>query len=213
MRSFFLTRSLSALLALPALASAFEPPFEIVGPDSPPGRYTLESGVTTLGAWSAGFNPAPGGTSFIDTTAAPASVTLGSSVASSGEFAESFTTLSILVPAAAELRLSVSVLNQGAGDYAAGLEIYLDELPLYSLTAAPAPGNPTPTFDLCLFRVEEDQLLEFRSVSRAGAGSSAASTATISFGPSAAPIPEPSAFAALAGLIVLGQAGLRRRPR
>ncbi len=211
MRSLSLPRSLFALLALPAVAPAFEVPFEIIGPDSPPGLYTITSGVTTLGAWSAGFNPAPGGTSFIDTTAAPSSVTLGSSVAPSGEFAESFTTLSILVPAAAELRLTISVLNQGIGSYSAGLEIYLDELPLYSLTAAPTPCDPAPTFSLCLIRVEEDQLLEFRGISRAGAGSYAANTATISFGPSVAPIPEPAAFAALAGVFALGQAGLRRR--
>ncbi len=209
MRSLSLPRSLFALLALPAVAPAFETPFEIIGPDSPPNRYTLASGVTTLGAWSAGFNPAPGGASFIDTTAAPSSVTLGSSVSPTGEFAESYTVLSILVPVAAELHLTGSVLNQGLGSFAAGFEIYLDAVPLHSLTAPPAPDGSASAFSLCAISVQEDQLLEFRSISRAGAGSSAASTTTFTF--SSTVIPEPAAFAALAGVFALGQAGLRRR--
>lgn len=204
-----LPHTLAALLSLPAAAAAFEPPFEIVGPDSPAGYYTLASNVTTLGAWSAGFNPAPGGTSFVDTSAAPLSITLGSSVAPTGEFSESFTVLSILVPAAAELRLTGSVLNQGLGSYAAGFEIYLDAVPLHSLTAPPAPDGSASAFSLCAISVQEDQLLEFRSISRASAGSSAANTTTFTL--SSTVIPEPAAFAALAGVFALGLAGLRRR--
>lgn len=203
--------TLAASLLLPAAAAAFEPPFEIVGAGSPPSYYTFASEVTTLGAWSAGFNPAPGGASFIDTLAAPLSITMGASVAPTGEFAESFTVLSILVPAAADLQLTVTALNQGLGSYAAGLEIYLDQLPLYSLTATTAPNDPAPTFSLCMISVQEDQLLEFRSVSRASAGSYASNTATITFSTSSTPIPEPATVVALAGVFALGQAGLRRR--
>lgn len=198
----------SAALVSPAFA-AFDGDFALADAGSPAGYYTLASDVSTLGHWSVGFFPAERGASFVDTTLAPASVTFGASV--QGEmcdFDEGATVLFIDLPQDGHVSFTVQVANAGAGDFYAGAEIYLSGVALYALT------EPGATYVLD-FDGFSGETLEFRSVViGAGTASFASNTTRISnFDLSASAIPEPSTFAAVAGLAILGGVATRRRAR
>lgn len=202
-----------AALAAPLLAStalaAFDGDFALVDSGSPAGYYTLASDVSTLGRWSVGFFPAEGGSSFVDTTLAPSSVTLGASLQGEMcEFGEGETVLFIDIPHDGRVSFTIQVANSGAGDFLAGAEIYLSGVALYALT------EPGATYVLD-FDAFSGETLEFRSVViAAGTASFASNTTTISnFTLAVSAIPEPSAFASLAGLVILGGVATRRRAR
>jgi hypothetical protein len=193
------------LLVTPARA-AFEGDFALVDAGSPPGYYTFDSEISQLGRWSAGFFPSEDGTSFIDTTAAPCSVTLGASTVGSPDFTEGATTLFIELPVTGSGTFTIQIANNGAGDYYAGTEIFLSGVALYTLT------DPDGIYTLS-FDAFAGETIEFRSiVISAGESSFASNQAIIShFTYPSTEIPEPAAFASLAGLIALGGAACRRR--
>lgn len=205
------TFTLAALTAAaPFLASsafaAFDGDFALVDATTPAGYYTLASDVPSLGNWSVGFFPAETGSSFVDTTGAPASVTLGAQSGVSTSFVEGTTVLFIDLPQDGYVSFTIEVSNSGAGDFYAGAEIYLSGVALYALT------EPSATYTLG-FDAFSGETLEFRSaVISAGTASFATNSTVVSgfsFTPSA--VPEPAAFASFAGLAALGCAGRRRR--
>lgn len=194
----------ASLLVSPARA-AFEDEFSLVDPSTPVGYYTATSGVSNLGQWSAAFFPAENGLTFIDTSSAPASVTVGASASeTTGTVEDSTTVLFIDLPADGHVSFTIQAANTGTGDFYAAAEVYLSGVVLYALT----DPNVAYVLDFDAFGGET---LEFRSVALAGDGSTAANSTVISNFTLASAIPEPSAYTALVGLAVLGLA-TRRRP-
>lgn len=208
----FSTSALAALAASPLLLvparAAFEGDFALVDGDSPAGYYTFDSNVSQLARWSVGFFPAEGGTSFIDTGAAPGSVTFGATTVGSEDFTEGTTTLFIELPSDGHGSFTIQVANDGADDFYAGAEIFLSGVALYALT------EPGATYTL-EFDAFSGETLEFRSIVISAGQSSYASNQTIisNFTYSSSAIPEPSAFASLAGLAALCGTACRRRRR
>ena len=203
----------SALAFAPAAHAAFDGDFSLVGVDSPAGYYTAATEVYTLGNWAAAFFPSESGASFVDTTDAPASVTLGADAGPSADLEESTTVLLIEIPESGYVSFTVHVTNDSEGDAAARFEILLSGLGLYSMTDADETHTIGFSTDDPAFDALSGRTLEFRSVTlSAGTESFATNTATISnftFTPAA--IPEPSAFAGFLGLAALGLSGRRRR--
>lgn len=202
---------LVSLAAAPVLVStalaAFDEDFALTSAETPAGYYTLASDVPSLGKWSVGFFPSETGSSYVDTTLAPASVTFGAtSSAEAGAFEEGTATLFIDLPQDGHISFTIQVGNSGTGeDLYAGAEIYLSGVALYALT------DPNASYTLN-FDAFSGETLEFRSVVHAGSASFASNTTTISnftFTPAA--IPEPSSAAALLSLAALGIAARRRR--
>lgn len=196
----------TAALLVPSAQAAFDGDFSLVDADNPAGYYTIASDVATLGNWAVGFFPAESGTSAIDTTQAPSSVTLGSSAqAGMCAFEDGSTVLFIELPTDGHVSFTIQVSNAGSGDFYAGAEIYLSGVALYALT------EPGATYSLD-FDAFSGETLEFRSVVIAGGASFASNSTTISnFTVTASAIPEPAAFASLLGLAILGFAVRRRR--
>lgn len=212
MRHSLPTLALAAALgsASPLLA-AFDGAFHLVDDLTPAALYTLDNEVSTLGAWSVNFQPAECGSSFIDTTLAPASVNFGSSTPHAETFSESVTSLFIEFAQDDYVSFTLDLIHQGEGAFSAALGIYLDGSALYSLTDLATTETPVWTYNLG-FSVASGQTLEFRSTTiSAGTASFASTCATLSNFTVASAIPEPAAFATLLGLAALGLTGRRRR--
>jgi hypothetical protein len=214
MRSASLQHSLglaAGLLSLPLAAhAAFDGDFAITDAVTPAGFYTLDSfpgeeGITPFGNWSVGFFPSDCGTSYIDTTHAPASVTLGSGTPSGEGFFESQTVMIVEMPCDGFVSFTLNVCNNTVNGLA-GLELVISGEVQYFLTDASFSGP----FG---FHLASGETLEFRSTSlSSGTGSHASNVSTISdFVFTASVIPEPATFGALLGLAALGFAGRRRR--
>ena len=194
----------SSLLVSPARA-AFEDEFALVDSTALAGYYTAASGVSGLGQWSVSFFPAENGLAFVDTNAAPASVTLGASTSeTTGTVEDSTTVLFIDLPADGHVSFTIQATNTGTGDFYATAEVYLSGVVLYALT----DPNVTYVLDFDAFGGET---LEFRTVALAGDGSTASNSTVISNFTLASAIPEPSAYTVLIGLAALGLAARRRR--
>lgn len=212
MRTFTLRLSALVAAAAPLLASsalaAFTGDFTLTDLDSPAGYYTPAANVTTLGQWSVSFAPAAGGINFIDTTSAPGSVTLGSTAGAYASVTEGETSLFIEVPQSGRVSFTIQSINSGDGAFGARAEVLLSGVALYALT------GPSESHVL-EFDAFSGETIEFRSfVISAGTASFASNTTTISnFTIAASAIPEPSAFASLAGLFILVGAATRRRGR
>lgn len=202
-----------AVFALPVAAqAAFVGDFAITDATNPAGFHTVlsfdEEIDAALGVWAVGLFPSAGGASFIDTTHAPASVTLGAATPAMDDFVMGETLMIVEIPEEGFVSFSIQVCNEVAGNGYAGLEIYLSGEALYALTE---PG--VSTYELG-FHVASGETLEFRAVSlSSGVEAHASNLATISeFLFVASAIPEPAAFGALIGVAALGLAGRRRRP-
>jgi hypothetical protein len=194
-----------SLLASVAHA-AFDDEFALVSPTTPAGYYNAASGIPALGQWSATFFPSEAGQSYIDTSAAPASVMIGSAATSPESVSEESTTgLFIDIPADGHVSFSIQSINTGSGDHYAGAEIYLSGVALYFLT------DPNKEYVLD-FDVLGGETLEFRSVALS-TGPAASNQAVISnfVFTAASAVPEPSAYAVLLGLGALGFSARRRR--
>ena len=209
MRNFhhaFAALLVAAPLLAPVARAAFDDEFSLISPATPAGYYTAASGVPALGQWSVTFFPSEAGQSHIDTSAAPTSVTIGSSATSPESVSEeSSTGLFIDIPADGHVSFSIQSINTGAGDHYAGAEIYLSGVALYFLT------DPNAVYVLD-FDAFSGETLEFRSVALS-TGPAASNQAVISnfVFTAASAVPEPSAYAVLLGLGALGFAARRRR--
>jgi len=197
--------ALAAPLLAPSARAAFEDDFSLVSPSTPAGYYTFASGVPALGQWSVGFFPSDTGQSHVDTGAAPAAVSFGASA--TGEMClveESTTVIFVELPADGHVSFTIQATNTGSGDFYAGAEIYLSGVALYALT----DPNVVHVLEFDAFSGET---LEFRSVAISGGTTASNQTVVSNFTFTAASaIPEPSAYAALLGLVALGLVARRR---
>ncbi len=201
----------AALLALPLAAhAAFDGDFAITDVTTPAGIYTLDSfagatGAVTFAQWSVTFGPSLDGTSYLDTTLAPQSITFGTGTPSQEGFFESKISLIVEVPCDGFVSFNFETEN-ASKDGLASFAVYLSGELQYILTDAHKQGGSG-------FQVSAGDTLEFRSATlSSGTNSFATNVTTISdFVFTVSVIPEPATAGLLLGLAAMGLTGRRRR--